>query len=354
MRLTLTHQLSHIGEQLCAPTNAAAWAALRTGKVEHIHFAADWLENEQAEFDLAGRLYRSVIAEEIPRPDWTVDCEDSTTREHISDLLQRMDQHYRTQAETPFFSRSRANQQKYQGLNPLFTLESFELGDSNCLAYTMAVLAGNRNAKPLIICGDSPHSHGQGKTHLLHAIARRRMEVESRHRLRLQQAEEFLTDSCYGQPGKSPQIDDLDLWLIDDLGVLSQDPTQATAVIKAIETLTRCGGMLVASITSPEHPLVQELTERLEAIGQSLELTPIAPPEKPLLRRLAQQFAERHDEKLADGLIDFLENTRFDNVRELEGFIKKAFAAQRYLGRKMDEAMLREIGISQPGENGDR
>lgn len=174
------------------------------------------------------------------------------------------------------------------------------------------------------------------------------------HRLRLQHAEEFLTGTGYGQLRKLPKIDALDLWLIDDLGLLGRSPTQAAAVIKAIETLTQHGGMLVATIQSPEHPVAQELAEHMETIGRGLELAPIALPDKTLIRRLAQHFTERHDEKLADGLIDFLENIQFDNARELEGFMKKAFATQRYQGREMDEAMLRDVGMSLFGTNHER
>ena len=354
MRLILTHQPPHTGDQLCAPTTAAAWAALRSGRVEHIHFAPDWHADAQAEFDLADRLCRAVIAEEIPRPDWTVDSGDAATRQRITDRLQRMDTHCRARAEIPRFPAPSASQCENLGLKPEFSLDNFVTGDSNCLAYTLAVLAGNYNINPLLICGASPRSCGQGKTHLLHAIARRRLQMEPTHRLRLQHAGELLADARYGQPGKMPKIEDLDLWLIDDLGILSRDPVQAAAVIKAIETLTLHGGMLVAAIESPEHPLAQELAKRMETIGRGVELALIAPPEKPLIRRLAQHFVERHDEKLADGLIDFLENTQFDNARELEGFMEKAFATQRYQGREMDEAMLRELGMSLFGTNHER
>lgn len=253
-----------------------------------------------------------------------------------------MDNHDRTRVEIP---RSPAPSTSL-GLKPEFSLENFVIGDSNCFAYTLATLAGNYNINPLLICGDNPHACGQGKTHLLHGIARRRLEMEPGHRLRLQHGEELLTGAGYGQPRKLPKIDALDLWLIDDLGLLSRDPAQAVAVIKAVETLTRHGGMLVATIVSPEHPLAQELARRMEHIGRGLELAPIALPDKALIRHLAQRFAERHDGKLADGLINFLENTQFDNARELEGFMKKAFATQRYQGREMDEAMLRELGMS--------
>jgi len=261
-----------------------------------------------------------------------------------------MDNHDRTRAEIPRSPAPSTN----LGLKPGFSLENFVIGDSNCFAYTLATLAGNYNINPLLICGDTPRACGQGKTHLLHAIARRRLEMVPGHRLRLQHAEEFLTGSGYGQPGKLPKIGALDLWLIDDLGLLSRDPAQAATVIKAIETLTRHGGMLVATIESPEHPLAQELAERMERIGRGLELAPIALPDKTLIRRLARHFAERHDEKLADRLIDFLDNTQFDNARELEGFMKKAFATQRYQGREMDEAMLRELGMSLFGANHER
>ena len=263
---------------------------------------------------------------------------------------QRMDNQDRARAEIPHSPAPNTS----LGLKPEFSLENFVIGDSNCFAYTLATLAGNYNINPLLICGDNPNACGQGKTHLLHAIAHRRLEMAPGHRLRLQHAEEFLTGTGYGQLRKLPKIDALDLWLIDDLGLLGRSPTQAAAVIKAIETLTQHGGMLVATIQSPEHPVAQELAEHMETIGRGLELAPIALPDKTLIRRLAQHFTERHDEKLADGLIDFLENIQFDNARELEGFMKKAFATQRYQGREMDEAMLRELGMSLFGTNHER
>ncbi len=214
-----------------------------------------------------------------------------------------------------------------------YTFDNFIKGDSNSLAVAAAMSvaqkpAANRN-NPLFIYGDS----GLGKTHLLTAIC---IEVTTNfpdYNIIMVDGESFTNefieslqsnDSAYFHS----KFRAADMLLVDDVQFLGGKESTQEEFFHTFNTLHRLGKQIVLVSDRPPRE-IRSLHERLQTRFLSGLIVDIQPPKYETRVAIIRRKAELLDLDLPDDIIEFIATRLKNNIRQLEGAVKKLNAVKK-------------------------
>lgn len=210
-----------------------------------------------------------------------------------------------------------------------FRFDSFVIGRSNVLAHS----AAKRLAAP-----ELPQFHplylrsetGQGKTHLLHAIANATLQRKPDARIILMSAEKFMFEFVSAVRSNAmidfkARLRAADVLLIDDLQfIIGKDSTQ-TELLHTFDDVVSSGGRLAVA--------ADRLPHRLDGIDQRLLsrlagglVADIEPPERELRVEILEAKARLLEASVPAAVMDWIADHFPRNVRELEGALNKLVA----------------------------
>ncbi len=229
------------------------------------------------------------------------------------------------------------------------TLESFVVGNSNCLAHKAAQMVVEQPGaySPLLLHGPS----GTGKTHLLEGVCRQFRKRHPKARTVLMSAEQFtgsFLEALHGSgmPSFRRKYRDLDLLLIDDLQFLANKRATIVELLHTVDTLARAGRQLVFAADrslANLKALGPELTGRL-AGGMACRVE-VAEYETRL--GIVERQAVRLDVSLPRDVAEYVARQFTSQARELIGALKKlkatSLALQRPITLAMAETALAEL-----------
>ena len=221
------------------------------------------------------------------------------------------------------------------GLISRYTFSNFVVGDSSRLAYAAAMEAAEnpgRTWNPLFIYSDT----GQGKTHLLHAIAH--AAIDNGFKVACLSAEQFTRKfiSAVRQKQSDPFHDILDgihILLFDDIQFLSNKKQTQQYFFHIFNALYENGKQLV--ITANSHPAKmalfnKDLTSRFEG-GLFVNIqSPDEETRLSILRAKAKQLKF----PLQENSLTTIAKMPHSNVRQLEGTIASIAARSRLLSEQ--------------------
>ncbi len=231
---------------------------------------------------------------------------------------------------------------------PRHGFAGFITGESNRLAYSAAqAMAGEAQPRftPLFIHGGT----GQGKTHLLHAIAAAFAGHSPQAQILYMSAERFMMEFVNAMRANESmafkaRLRAARLLLIDDIQFIAGKGSTQEEFLHTINELIDTGARIV--VTADRAPQLlgaidARILSRL-AGGLVADIQPAA-----LELRLAILEAKRAtagDPPVPDAVIEFLAGAIRSNVRELEGAFNKLIAYGQLTGRPIDmefaQAML--------------
>lgn len=230
-------------------------------------------------------------------------------------------------------------------LDARLNFDSFVPGRSNILALNAArrMAAVEPPAfHPLFLRGET----GQGKTHLLHAIAAATLARDPQARVILMSAERFMIEFVGAMRANEmmafkARLRAADLLLIDDLQfIVGKDSTQVELLHTFDEVMTSGGRLVVAA---------DRLPHRLDGIEQRLLsrlagglVADIDPPDLPLRIAILERKAASLQAEVAPVVLDWIAQTFPRNVRELEGALNKLVAFAALTDGAMDLAAAQE------------
>ena len=220
---------------------------------------------------------------------------------------------------------AKANAREFP-LNRGMTFDRFCESPSNAVALN-AALATATNEKPcynpLTILSET----GQGKTHLLHAIARQMQD--SGMNVVCITAERFL--NSFVQASRSGNVSPmrdrflaLDAFIVDGIEKLIGKKETQSFFLDIIDHLISNERQVVVAGNS-SHPLLQLSDEIVSRLSGGLEVV-IESPDKELRRALLKRHASDRGVELASDALDFLANRTVRNARELIGGIARVAA----------------------------
>lgn len=216
------------------------------------------------------------------------------------------------------------------------------VGPSNRLAVESArALAEGRSPslKLLFLHGRC----GVGKTHLLHAIAQRRLQAAPAQRIRYLTAEQFTNDYITAVrdgalDGFRRRIRRQHLLVIDDIHFLASKSATQTEFQHTLDEIAMAGGAVV--LASDGHPRqIQRLGAGLVSRFLSGMVVRIDEPDHAMRMCLAERFAGARGLCLSPQAIQLVADRTGGSVREIEGAVSALAALQMLSGRPASEAL---------------
>ena len=227
--------------------------------------------------------------------------------------------------------------QKYQNkdtrvimdINPKFTFQNFVVGPTNQLANNAAKAVVDNPGmvyNPLFIYGPP----GVGKTHLLHAIANGIYAKNPNARIVNIKGEQFTNELLEAiRTGDNIAVRskyrEADLFLIDDIQFIAGKEITQEEFFHTFNALHENGRQIV--LTADRKPSdMLTLEGRLQSRFESGLMADIQPPDYETRMAIIKNKAIHLGLELPADVCDYIANNITNNVRQLEGTVKKIMA----------------------------
>ena len=214
--------------------------------------------------------------------------------------------------------------------NPQFTFENFVVGGSNRMAHSAAVAVSNAPGmyyNPLFIYGPP----GVGKTHLLYAIANG-IRTRMPHDIKVVyiKGDQFTNELIEAiKSGKNIEFRnkyrEADLFLIDDIQFIAGKETTQEEFFHTFNTLYENQKQIV--MTSDRKPSdMLTLEDRLRTRFEWGLMVDIQPPDYETRMAIIKKKATSLGMELNHDVCDYIAVNVTNNVRQIEGTVKKIMA----------------------------
>ena len=227
-------------------------------------------------------------------------------------------------------------------LDPQLTFDRFVVDASNMVALNAAqalAAPGAVRFSPLFIHGGT----GQGKTHLMNAIAHRFLADHPQARVMLLSAERFMFEFVAAMRARDTfafkaKLRSCDLLLIDDLQFIAGKDVTQDEFFHTVNEIMAAGKRLVIAADRAPQALDGIEPRILGRLGSGLVVD--IRPSSPELRRtiLARRVAEMPDTRVPNDVLDLLAARITASIRELEGALTRVTAYAMLTGQPIDLA----------------
>ncbi len=222
--------------------------------------------------------------------------------------------------------RSGGKQSAAMDFNPQFTFDSFVVGPSNRFAHGAAIAVTNNPGQvynPLFLYGPP----GVGKTHLLYAIANNIRKDNPKANIVYIKGDQFTNELIAAiQSGKNikfrSKYREADLFLIDDIQFIAGRDSTQEEFFHTFNTLFENHKQIV--MTSDRKPSdMLTLEDRLRSRFEWGLLASIEAPDYETRMAIIKTKATSLGLELSDDICNFIANNVTNNVRQIEGTVKK-------------------------------
>jgi len=242
--------------------------------------------------------------------------------------------------------RSQGKSKSTMDFNPQFTFDSFVVGPSNRFAHGAAIAAVNVPGQvynPLFIYGPP----GVGKTHLLYAIANGIREKNPNANVVYVKGDEFTNELIKAiQTGKNIEFRskyrEADLFLIDDIQFIAGKEGTQEEFFHTFNKLYEEHKQIVMTSDRKPGDMVT-LEERLQTRFEWGLLADIQPPDYETRMAIIKAKAVSLGLELPDDVCNFIAVNVTNNVRQLEGTVKKIKAYHDLDGMTLNLANISKV-----------
>lgn len=240
----------------------------------------------------------------------------------------------------------RANTTHYPMLNEKYTFDTFVIGSGNQFAQAAALSVAEAPAtqnNPLFIYGGV----GLGKTHLMHAIGNYILNNNANAKVLYTTCEKY-TNEFIDAVSKRRTNEfrehyrrNVEVLMIDDIQFLAGKERTQEELFHNINELYNDNKQIV--ITSDKPPReIATLEDRLRSRFEGGLIVDITPPDLETRVAILRLKAEAFGAHLDDELLFFIAERASDNVRELEGSLKRVIAYSSIMGQEITYEMVSE------------
>ena len=207
-----------------------------------------------------------------------------------------------------------------------FTFETYVVGPQNKLAYAAARAVADKpaeNFNPLFIYGDS----GLGKTHLLYAIAHQVKRKREDLRIVYIKGDDFTNELIASiREGSNAEFREkyrqAGILLVDDIQFIAGKKQTQEEFFHTFNTLYESGRQIVLTSDRPPREMTQ-LEDRLQTRFEWGLTADIQPPDFETRVAIVKRKAELLNLDLPDDVAEYIANHLKQNIRQLEGAVKK-------------------------------
>ena len=225
--------------------------------------------------------------------------------------------------------KSKSKPATFMDFNPQFTFENFIVGNSNRFAHSAALAVTNQPGEtynPLFIYGPA----GVGKTHLLYAIANGIRKKNPDANIVYIKGDQFTNELIAAiQSGKNIEFRskyrEADLFLIDDIQFIAGKESTQEEFFHTFNKLYEEHKQIV--MTSDRKPSdMLTLEDRLKTRFEWGLLADIQPPDYETRMAILKDKAKNLGLNLGDDVCNYIAVNITNNVRQIEGTVKKILA----------------------------
>ena len=224
-----------------------------------------------------------------------------------------------------------------------YTFDNFVVGSSNNLAHAAALNVANNigiKINPLFIYGSS----GLGKTHLMYAIANRALQRNPSLNIICIKGEEFTNQLVEAiSHGRTVQFRakyrKVDMLLIDDIQFIAGKDATQTEFFHTFDALYEDHRQIILTSDRPPRELVS-LEARIRSRFEQGLLVDIKPPDYELRLAILRNKVSQNRVDVPGDVVDFLAKNLQENIRQLEGVVKKLVASNLLTGQPVNMEMV--------------
>lgn len=211
-------------------------------------------------------------------------------------------------------------------INEDYTFDNFVVGNSNRFAHAASQAVANNPASaynPLFLYGGS----GLGKTHLMFAIMSTIKRKNPNANLVYKNCEDFTNEMISALQNKSMEefrakYRAADVLLIDDIQFIGGKIQTEEEFFHTFDSLYRAHKQIILASDRPPKE-IQQLSDRLRTRFESGLMADIQVPDFELRMAIINMKAASLNLTLPEDVVEFLANKLKNNVRQLEGALKK-------------------------------
>ncbi len=232
-------------------------------------------------------------------------------------------------------------------LNEKYTFDNFVTGPSNQFAHAAALSVAEAPAtisNPLFIYGGV----GLGKTHLMHAIGNYILERSPETKVLYITSEKYTNE--FIDALSKHQItafreryrQNVDVLMIDDVQFLAGKESTQEEIFHNINDLFNANKQIILSSDRPPKNIAT-LSDRLCSRFEGGLLADITPPDIEMRAAILRKKAEINNmTDITDNILFLIAEKASDNVRELEGALKRVYAYSTLTGKNITMELANE------------
>jgi chromosomal replication initiator protein len=231
------------------------------------------------------------------------------------------------------------------GLNPRYVYENYVVGSSNRLVHAASLsVAEHPGGKynPFYIYGGV----GLGKTHLLHAIGHRSLELRPDLLVTYVSSEKFTNEVINAI--RQQRMEEfraryrtIDILMIDDIQFIGGKDATQEEFFHTFNTLYQNGKQVVISSDKPPKAIAG-LEERLRSRFEGGLIADVQLPDYEMRTAILREKGEELGIAIPADVIEYVAQRDQSNIRELEGALNKILAQAEFAGRPISLQLAME------------
>ena len=238
------------------------------------------------------------------------------------------------------------------GLNPTYVLRTYVVGSSNRFAHAAGVSVSEHPGgkyNPLFVHGGV----GLGKTHLLHAIGHRVLELHQDLRVSYVTSEKFTNDLIAAiRQQKTDEFRaryrEIDVLMIDDIQFIAGKESTQEEFFHTFNALYQGGKQVIISSDKPPKSIAS-LEERLRSRFEGGLIADVQAPDYEMRLAILRIKDEELRLSLPPEVTEYIAGKDLKNIRELEGALNKVVARAQLTGESMStELAMKALSDSTP------
>ena len=261
---------------------------------------------------------------------------DVIVKRYIDQIREAMRDQFQTEVEVvvldetelPQYSKNKKNR-NFVEFNSQYTFDKFVVGSSNQHAFSAARAVADNPAdayNPLFIYGES----GLGKTHLLYAIANQIQREHPDYNIVYIKGDQFTNELINSlREGKNNEFRlkyrGADLFLVDDIQFIAGKDSTQEEFFHTFNNLYESHKQIVLTSDRPPNEMVR-LEDRLRTRFEWGLLADIQPPDYETRMAIIKNKAANLGFDLPDDVCNYIAINVTNNVRQIEGTVKKILA----------------------------
>jgi chromosomal replication initiator protein len=242
------------------------------------------------------------------------------------------------------------------GLNPRYVYEHYVVGSSNRFAHAASLSVAEQPGgkfNPFFIYGGV----GLGKTHLLHAIGHKAIELRPELSVTYVSSEKFTNDVINAI--RQQRMEEfraryrtIDILMIDDIQFIGGKDATQEEFFHTFNTLYQNGKQVVISSDKPPKA-IGGLEERLRSRFEGGLIADVQLPDYEMRTAILRAKGDDSGIALPPDVIEYVAQRDQSNIRELEGALNKIIALAEFTGRPLSLHLAMEaVTNAGPGGKG--